>query len=103
MNGWTNRQTWLVSLHDFFDQEFFDENRFETIDEAEIGMHDAFMEWLHDEIRDLSPFLQDFISTDDIAWRELAEHYYENWLDNRAVDTAVEEVDEDAEDEDDGA
>jgi hypothetical protein len=102
MNGWTNRQTWLVHLHEFFDQEFFDENMFETIDEAEIGMHDAFVEWLHDETRDLSPFLQDFITTEDIAWRELAEHYYDDWVSNRAEDTAVEE-DDDAEDDDDGA
>jgi hypothetical protein len=75
---------------------------FETVDEAEAGMRDAFEEWLHDETRDLSPFLQDFITTEDIAWRELAEHYYDDWVSNRAAEEGDVD-DDDEEDEDDGA
>lgn len=78
-NGWKNRETWLVKVHDFFDGDYFEENKFRSVDEAAAVMADSFDEWFADEIAELHPFLKDLITTHEIDWRELAKAHQEDW------------------------
>ena len=78
MNGWSNRETWLINVHDFFGDGYFAECNFASVEEAEEAMREAFDEWLNEETRGMHPLIKDLIKT-DIDWRELAEHYYNDW------------------------
>ena len=99
-NGWTNRETWLVGLWDFFDYTYIAEAIDNIIENpnTKTGRHDKsqwsrsgmlgfyihkladFMEAQHqefidEEIEKLSPYVRDFISVDKIDWLSIAEHY----------------------------
>ena len=99
-NGWTNRETWLVGLWDFFDYAYIAEAIDNIIENpnTKTGRHDKsqwsrtgvlhfyiiqladFMEVQHqefvdEEIEKLSPYIRDFISVGKIDWLSIAEHY----------------------------
>jgi predicted RNase H-like HicB family nuclease len=101
-NGWTNRETWLVGVWDFFDADTIKEALqnttenperigYEVIanDEALGGMKRAltlyladWMEQEHDEFIEeatatLDPYIKDFIADQKINWLEIAGHYDE--------------------------
>ena len=101
-NGWTNRETWLVGVWDFFDADTIKEALqnttenperigYEVIanDEALGGMERAltlyladWMEQEHDEFIEeatatLDPYIKDFIADQKINWLEIAGHYDE--------------------------
>jgi hypothetical protein len=78
-NGWSSRETWLVNLYGFFDDDYFEENKFSSVEEASSAMADSFMEWFADEVEALHPFLRDCICLSAIDWRELAEAKQEYW------------------------
>ena len=96
-NGWTNRETWLVGLWDFFEYEDIEEAIDNIIENnPPTGIQDKperddwvgayireladFMEAQHrefidEEIEKLNPYVRDFISVDQIDWWSIAEHY----------------------------
>ena len=101
-NGWTNRETWLVGVWDFFDADTIKEALqnttenperigYEVIanDEALGGIERAltlyladWMEQEHDEFIEeatatLNPYIKDFIADQKINWLEIAGHYDE--------------------------
>ena len=101
-NGWTNRETWLVGVWDFFDADTIkealqnttenpDRIGYEMIanDDALGGMERAltlyladWMEQEHDEFIEeatatLNPYIKDFIADQKINWLEIAGHYDE--------------------------
>ena len=63
MNGWKNRETWLVNL--WFSPQ--------SVSELEF-----IKEQLEEEIEKLSPFMRDFVDYSAIDWRELRETLEEN-------------------------
>ena len=97
-NGWTNRETWLVGVHDFFDYEMIQEvitdmvTKPSTIDviaenESLGGPVRAYMLQLADWMKDyhdhcieeatenINPYIKDFIADHKINWIEIAKHY----------------------------
>lgn len=78
-NGWRNRETWLVNVHGFFDEDYFEENKFANASQAADAMSDSFDEWFADEIKSMHPFLQDCLNTNAIDWFALAEAHEEQW------------------------
>lgn len=78
-NGWTNRETWLVSLHfgdDFAEyiEEELNENRNEW-DAWEVGekIREYVFSAINEELNNLSIFLRDMIDLNAIDWEELGE------------------------------
>ena len=109
-NGWTNRETWLVGVHDFFDSDTIEETLqnttenperigYEVIanDEALGGMERALTLYLADWMKDyhdqdieeatenLNPYIKEFIADHKINWIEIAEHYGEQIKEALAV------------------
>jgi len=104
-NGWTNRETWLVGVWDFFDIEGIEEMLKDTVEDKRIGYEVIadnpelggleraltlyLADWLEREheiiLEDvlgsghISPYLRDHLngSVDRINWLEIAEHYEE--------------------------
>ena len=102
-NGWTNRETWVVQVHDFFDYEHVRE----TLQDAEIPVPEsdslgeslefgfqlrmAIMHWLaewmeeqHDQFiedQNLNSYVADLLGDHRIDWLQLASHYDEEILD----------------------
>ena len=91
-NGWTNRETWLVGVWDFFDHEQIMEVIANIVNEPEkfllpklpafsvtAGLakwmeeyHDEFVE---EETQNLNPYIKDHLSFNKINWTEIARHY----------------------------
>ena len=66
VNGWTNRETWLINLH--FGDSFGDENDvFQVRDMIEDAWNEASIQF--------KMFFDDYINFDLINWAELATHY----------------------------
>ena len=100
-NGWTNRNTWNVSVHDFFDYDYIQEVIKEQIipdiaqrpflkDEEQFKMvaRNLLAQWMEnnfnefvEETQDTSTntgiFLFDLIRSIDIDWKQLAASYDE--------------------------
>lgn len=102
-NGWTNRETWVVQVHDFFDYEYVRE----TLQDAEIPVPESdslgetllfgdqlrmtIMHWLADwmeeqhdqfiEEQNLNSYVADLLGDHRIDWLELASSYDEEILD----------------------
>ena len=92
-NGWTNRETWLVEVHTFFDHEqvleMIDEsvNEFLNSDNQHpISINNILANKLkdfHDEYIDaetagrVNIYIKDFIADHKINWHEIARHYDE--------------------------
>ena len=93
-NGWANRQTWLLNVHDFYEGAF-DGQQFADVSELEDAMQSMFEEFL-DENLPSNGLINDLLVTSGIDYRELAEHYA---ADHPEVIAGEEEEDED-EDED---
>ena len=71
MNGWTNRETWVINLHlgDHI-TEIFDETNVETL-------ADCLEEYVYDLLdqEEISGLFADLIDLGCVNWRELAKHY----------------------------
>jgi hypothetical protein len=100
-NGWTNRSTWILSVHDFFDYDYIEEIIKEQIipdiaqrpmfkDEEQFKMvsknllanwmkenFNEFVEETQDTSTNTGLFLFDLIRSIDINWQQLASHYEE--------------------------
>ena len=91
-NGWTNRETWVVRVHDFFDYEHVVEAIDDKCKEITIGSRHApqrttkwvqawladWMQELHEEYLEelnLNPYVTDLLGDHRINWLELASHY----------------------------
>jgi hypothetical protein len=69
-NGWTNRETWLISLYlgDYF-QEVAEEGEQVIADYIEKTVSDLLNE------ANIPALFQDMIDIAAVNWQELAEHY----------------------------
>jgi len=100
-NGWTNRATWILSVHDFFDYDYIEEVIKEQImpdmaqrpmfkDDGQFHMvaRNLLAQWMEnnfnefvEETQDTSTntglFLFDLIRSIDIDWQQLAASYDE--------------------------
>ena len=99
-NGWTNRETWLVGVHDFFDYEEIKEVLKDTVADQRAGYADRpdtlnkemeltlyLADWLeheheiiiHDRTWSLDSYVTDHLngSIGRINWIEIANHYQE--------------------------
>ena len=100
-NGWTNRQTWIINVHEFFDYDYIEEVIKEQIipdiaqrpflkDEEQFKMvaRNLLAQWMEnnfnefvEETQDTSTntgiFLFDLIRSIDIDWKQLAASYDE--------------------------
>ena len=89
-NGWSNRETWLVGLHDFFDHEQVLELIDESVNDylnSDASLSTSYilsrkLKDIHDEYIDaetahnsLSIYVKDFIADHQINWHEIARHY----------------------------
>jgi hypothetical protein len=90
MNGWSNRQTWLLVVHNFYEGAF-DEGQFGSVTELAVTMESLFDEWA-EENRPKNLLASDLFCTSDIDFYEIASHY-----------TDFVRVEAEDEDEDDGA
>jgi len=111
-NGWTNRETWLVGVHGFFDDEWIQEALRDAISNNSLcqgygydaitrrqelgGVPRAWELWLADWMEQqmddylsdsdeivLSPIVKDLMGDHKINWLEIAEHYREQIADIR--------------------
>jgi hypothetical protein len=102
-NGWTNRATWVINVHDFFNYEQIEEVlKEQIIPEKIINNHDAFptmqsigvhklaelllADWMQEYfnevieeylVSNMAPFIRDLIDSNNIDWKQLASHYEE--------------------------
>ena len=95
-NGWTNRETWLVGVHDIIDYDQVKEALEEAVSyghayaiKDRIGEKRALTLWLSDWLKDyhesflydildfekINPYIRDFTNFGAINWLEIAEHY----------------------------
>ena len=94
-NGWTNRETWLVGVHDFFDYEMIQEVITDMVTKPPQGygqsslggpvraymlqladwMCDYHFDYIEEATWNLNPYVRDFIAYQKINWLEIAEHY----------------------------
>lgn len=95
-NGWANRDTWLINVHDFFGDGYFAECKFASVEEAEGAMKSSFDDWFQEETAALHPLIKDLL-TPDVDWRQLAEHYYSDWKAEQGSDE--DEIEGDGEDD----
>ena len=94
-NGWSNRQTWLLKVHDFFEGAWR-EGEFESVDELADAMESMFDEWLTEHEPE-NLLVRDFMDATGIDFHELAENYAEDFV----LAPEDEEEDEEEDDEDD--
>ena len=97
-NGWANRQTWLLNVHGFYEGAF-DGQQFADVNELEDAMQSMFEAFL-DENLPSNSLIQDFVNTDGIDFRELAEHYAADHPEVIAGEEEEEEEEDEDEDED---
>tara|TARA_R100000501_G_scaffold16962_1_gene31142 strand:+ start:52 stop:426 length:375 start_codon:yes stop_codon:yes gene_type:complete len=101
-NGWTNRQTWIINVHEFFDYDYIEEVIKEQIipdiakrpmfkDDGQFQMvaRNLLAQWMENNFNlyveeslhtiEEAPlnFLFDLIRSIDIDWQQLASHYEE--------------------------
>ena len=105
-NGWSNRETWLVEVHTFFDHEqvmeMIDESIKEFLnsdDPLKINptieltlsniqyrlankLKDYHDEYINLETEKLNIYIKDFIADHKINWYEIASHYDEEIKNN---------------------
>lgn len=90
-NGWSNRQTWLLVVHDFYCGAF-EENQFDSVDDLAKAMESMFDDWA-DENRPRNPLASDLFQESGIDFYQIAGHFTE----------FVKPEPDEQEDEDDGA
>ena len=90
-NGWTNYETWLVSLH--FEEFIYE--YFEECEDCFLSMAHKYTDNLRDSIEDIlsqdvptsnqSPFISTMFDAfmDTVNWQELCAVYLENVLEDR--------------------
>ena len=101
-NGWTNRATWIINVHEFFDYDYIEEVIKEQIipdiakrpmfkDDGQFQMvaRNLLAQWMENNFNlyveeslhtiEEAPlnFLFDLIRSIDIDWQQLASHYEE--------------------------
>ena len=99
-NGWTNRETWLVGVHDIIDYDQVKEALEEAVsyghayaiiaDDSGLSGEEraltlALSDWLKDyhesflydilDFEKINPYIKDFTNFGAINWLEIAEHY----------------------------
>jgi hypothetical protein len=72
-SGWKNKETWLVCLHDFFD-EYYKKGQFKSLYDLEDAMKSDFRAFI-DEHRSENILVSDLLScaVHEIDFAELAE------------------------------
>ena len=76
-NGWTNRQTWVLKVHDFYEQAF-EPKQFKTVQDLADAMGQMFLEF-YDENEPKNVLMRDLFTV-NIDFRQLAESYKEDFV-----------------------
>ena len=72
-NGWSNRQTWLLVVHNFYEGAF-DDGQFESVEQIASAMESMFDEWA-EETRPKNLLAADLFQDSAIDFHEIASHY----------------------------
>ena len=99
MNGWRNRQTWVLNVHGFF-YKAFEGCTFDSVDDLANAMENMFNEFL-EENEPKNILIRDLILKSDIDFLRLAEHYAADNEDVIRTEPADEDDDEETDDDDD--
>ena len=93
MNGWSNRNTWLLNVHGFYEGSFSN-GQFETVEDLADAMESIFREWV-DENTPKDILASDFFNTHGLDFMELAEAKAEQYVKPLEDDEPEEDEDED--------
>jgi hypothetical protein len=96
-NGWRNRQTWILNVHDFY-YKAFEGCKFDSVEDLADAMENMFHEFIDENSQNLNLMICDLITKSDIDFQTLAEHYA---ADNEGVIRADENEDENEDEDED--